>query len=179
MKERKIRINFLIALFLMCAVLLSCSKLKELTSEKDKTTKEETIKEPTKETTKDEDRKESGTSSTTTKTTENRLYFCEDYLQGEEVNVSTTFTTGRLTVMVKTTETIYDESVYLKLEKLNDDGTKTTVKTIPFTVPVGDYFYFKHKDLGFSRAGLYKVTMLRKDKSTPIATGEVVVTDSK
>jgi len=166
MKERKIQINFLIALFLMCAVLLSCSKLKELTSEKDKTTKEET-------------KNESGSSSTTTKTTENRLYFCEDYLQGEEVNVSTTFSTGRLTVMVKTTETIYDESVFLKLEKLNDDGTKTTVKTIPFTVPVGDYFYFKHKDLGFSRAGLYKVTMLRKDKSTPIATGEVVVTDSK
>ncbi len=179
MKEKRVQISFLVALFLMVAVLLSCSKLKELVSEKDKTNKEETKKEETKkETTKDEDRKESNSSSST-KTAGNRLYFCEDYLQGEEVNVSTTFTTGRLTVMVRTTETIYDESVFLKLELLNGDGTKKEIKTIPFTVPVGDYFFFKHKDLGFSRAGLYKVTMLKKDKSTPIVSGEVVITDSK
>ena len=175
MESKNRQIRFIIALFIMVVMLLSCSKIKDLVSEKDKSTKEETkkesTKEPTKESTKDEDRSDSGTKNSAG----DRLYFCEDYLQGEEVNVAKTFTTGRLTVMVKLSEKIYDKDVFLKLEKLNDDGTKKELKTISFTIPDGDYFFFKHKDLGFSKPGLYRVTMLDKQKS-PIVSGEVVVT---
>jgi hypothetical protein len=179
MESKNRQIRFLIALFIMGAMLLSCSKIKELVSDKEKSTKEETkeetkketTKESTKEKTKEEDRSDSGTKTSSG----NRLYFCEDYLQGEEVNVAKTFTTGRLTVMVKLTDKIYDKDVFLKLEKLNDDGTKKEMNTISFTIPDGDYFFFKHKELGFSKPGLYRVTMLDKHKS-PIVSGEVVIT---
>jgi len=104
----------------------------------------------------------------------NKLYFCEDYLQKEEINVSDKFTTGRLTVMVKTKDKLYDEDVALKLEQINDNGTKKYLKTIDFNIPVGDYFFFKHKDLGFSKPGKYRVTLLGKD-GTAICFGDVTI----
>jgi|WetSurMetagenome_2_1015567.scaffolds.fasta_scaffold50401_4 hypothetical protein len=169
MKKLNVQISFLLALSLLVFMVLSCSKIKDMFSEKDKTTKEETTKEETKETTKSEDKTES-----TSVKTGNRLYFCEDYLQKEEVNVSDRFSTGRLTVMVKTKEKLYDVNVSLKLEKLNDDGTYDFVKTIKFEIPIGDYFFFKHKDLGFSKPGVYRVTLLGLDKK-PVCSGNVTI----
>jgi len=169
MKKFKLQISFLLALFFTVFLVFSCSKVKEMVSENDKSTKEDTKKEQTKETTKDDD-----ISSKNYSSSGNKLYFCEDYLQKEEVNVSDKFTTGRLTVMVKTKEQLYDKDVMLKLERLNDDGSKEYLKTIDFNIPIGDYFFFKHKDLGFSKPGYYRVTLLGKDGS-PICSGEVTI----
>jgi len=167
MKKYQPHISFLLSIFLVVFLVLSCSKIKEMLSDKDKTTKEETT---TKEKTLDNSQDNSGYSDEG-----GRLYFCEDYVQKEEINKGTKFSTGRLTVMVRTNKQIYDRDVQLKLERLNDDGTKEFIKTIDFTVPVNDYFYFKHKDLGFSSPGLYRVTLLGKDKRA-ICSGEVTIT---
>ena len=167
MKKFKLQISFMLSLFLVVFLFLSCGKIKEMFSDSDKNTKEDTKKEQTKETTKDDvNTKDYGSG--------NKLYFCEDYVQKEEVNVSDKFSTGRLTVMVKTKEQLYDRDVALKLERLNDDGSKDYLKTIDFTIPIGDYFFFKHKDLGFSKPGYYRVTLIGKNGS-PVCSGEVTI----
>jgi hypothetical protein len=192
--KHKLNLSFIFSLVIMVMLFLSCGKIKEMLS--DKNSKEETNKEETKkEETKKEDIKEdaktdetgkentreSDVNSETTKKNSNskvsgKLYFCEDYLQDEEINVSDVFSIGRITVMVKTDEKIYDENVSLKLERIKENGDKEFVKTIKFTIPIGKYFYFKHKDLGFSKPGRYLVTMLGRDKS-PIISGEVTITN--
>jgi hypothetical protein len=152
MKNKYLSITVLFTLVAFSTLFFSCGKLKDLTESGKK----------------DSDKKESSGKIS------GKLYFCEDYIQDKEVNVSSKFTTGRLTVMVKTDQKITDKSVELKLVKLNDDGTKETVRTIPFTIPVTDYLYFKHEDLGFSEPGDYKVTLLGKD-GDPIVSGEVKI----
>ena len=152
MKIQNYKLKFFVTLLISSFVVLSCGKLKELT---------ESAK-------KEADKKESSGKIS------GKLYFCEDYIQDKEVNVSSKFTTGRLTVMVKTDQKIYDKNVELKLQKLNEDGTKETVKTIPFTIPVSDYFYFKHEDLGFSETGKYRVTLLGKDGDA-LVSGDVTI----
>ena len=104
-----------------------------------------------------------------------KLYFCEDYVNSTEINKSDTFTTGKLTVMVRTNQEISDKDVTLKIEKINFIGSSDKINTLKFTIPVGDYFYFKHKDLAFSQPGKYRVTLLGKDDN-PICWGEVTIT---
>ena len=170
MNKLQSKISFLLSVILIVFLVLSCCKIEEMISSKDKSTKEETTKEETtKESTKD-----ITTGETAYNEEDGVLYFCEDYLQKEEINKGSRFSTGRLTVMVKTKTQIYDRDVSLKIEKINDDGTKKFIRTINFTIPIGDYFFFKHKQLNFETPGLYRVTMIAKDKS-PVCSGEVTI----
>jgi len=169
--------KFVLALLIGFTMLTACGKLKDaVEKEKEKDKKEETTTKKEETTT---DKKES--SSKKEETAGNKLYFCEDYKGGQEIGVSDRFTTGWLTVMVRTTEPIGVGKVELRLAKVRDeDGNKISEKiidTVPFEVQADwDYTYFQDKKrLTFKTPGTYKVTMQKVD-GTPICTGEVEVT---
>lgn len=173
MKTLNDKFTFLVVLVLSVFLVFSCSKLKDLSKEdtkKEDTKKEETKKEDTKSTTKET-------------TSEAKLYFCEDYKNGEEINVSERFTPGWLTVMVDLRpagKKLGVGKVELRLTKIKDaDGNKISEKiidTVPFEVEANwDYTYFKDTDrLKFKSPGVYKVTCQKVD-GTPIVSGEVTV----
>jgi len=101
-----------------------------------------------------------------------RLYFCEDYRNGNEINVSDVFTTGYLTVMVDLRPagmTLGDDKVELILMKIKDEyGDRINfefVNSIPFDVsPDWDYIYFQeNKKLGFNVPGTYAVALFNSD----------------
>lgn len=103
-----------------------------------------------------------------------KLYFCEDYSGGKEVNVSSRFTTGWLTVMVDLRPAKVEigvKSVYLEIVKIkNADGEiipEKFIKSIDFNVePDFDYIYFQNKkELKFDSPGTYRVSLFTsKDK---------------
>jgi len=165
------RFTFFVVLVMSVFLVFSCSKLKDLS-------KEDTKKEDTK---KEETKKEDTKSKETT--SDAKLYFCEDYKNGEEINVSERFTPGWLTVMLDlrpTGKKLGVGKVELRLTKIKDeDGNKISEKiidTVPFEVEASwDYTYFKDTDrLKFKTPGTYKVTCQKVD-GTPIVSGEVVV----
>lgn len=173
MKTFNNKFSFFIVLIVSVFLVFSCSKLKDLS-------KEDTKKEDTK---KEETKKEDTKSTKTENSSEGKLYFCEDYKNGEEVNVSDRFTPGWLTVMVDlrpTGKTLGVGKVELRLTKIKDaDGNKISEKiidTVPFEVESSwDYTYFKDTDrLKFKTPGTYKVTCQKVD-GTPIVSGEVEV----
>lgn len=169
MKTLNDKFIFLIVLFITVSLVFSCSKLKELSKEENK--KEETKKEDTKSTKKEN-------------TAEGKLYFCEDYKNGEEIGVSNRFSTGWLTVMIDLRpagKTLGVGKVELRLTRIKDaDGNKLSEKiidTVPFEVQADwEYTYFKDTDrIRFKIPGTYKVTCQKVD-GTPIVSGEVAVT---
>ena len=173
MKNLNYRFTFILALLISAGIIFSCGKLKDLTN-KEESKKEETKKEETKKESSSSKDETSNKEETSSSENSGKLYFCEDYVQDDEVGVSEKFTTGRLTVMVKMTKKIMDKDVNLKLERIKDDVTKQFVDKIPFTIPETNYIYFKHKKLGFSKPGQYKVTLLGKGDK-PIVSGEVTI----
>jgi len=165
------KFNFFVAIFVSVALILSCSKLKEL-DKKDKE-KEDVTKEETK---KDDTKKE-------TKSSESRLYFCEQYKNGEEIGVSKRFTPGWLTVMIDLRpagKTLGTGKVELRISKIKDedgsDISEKIIKTFPFSVQADwDYTYFEdHDNLKFKTPGTYKVVCQKVD-GTPIVEGQVEV----
>jgi len=154
------KINFILALFIGVAVIFACGDKKEDTSDKEETKKEETT---TEETTEDE-------------SVGGSLYFCEDYVDGEEIGVSESFTPGWLTIMVKTDEPLGVGKVELRIVKIRKDGSEKIIDTVPFDVQADwDYTFFQDKDkIGFKTPGDYKVTLQKVD-GTPIVSGEVTV----
>ncbi|TRZ65564.1 hypothetical protein D4R20_01925 [bacterium] len=174
MKNNYSTFKFLLVLAIAVSVIFSCGKIKEMVKEESK--KSDTEKEEKKsETSTKEESKKTESSSKEEKSTVNsgRLYFCEDYVQDEEIAVSEKFTTGLVTVMVKMENKITDKDVNLKLERLVN-GEKEYVDKIAFTIPVTNYIFFKHKKLNFKRPGEYKVTLLGKDDN-PIVSGRVTI----
>ena len=106
------RFTFFVVLVMSVFLVFSCSKLKDLS-------KEDTKKEDTK---KEETKKEDTKSKETT--SDAKLYFCEDYKNGEEINVSERFTPGWLTVMLDLRPTGKKLGVFkveLMLTKIKDD----------------------------------------------------------
>ncbi len=165
------KFNFFVAIFVSVALILSCSKLKEL-DKKDKE-KEDVTKEETK---KDDTKKE-------TKSSESRLYFCEQYKNGEEIGVSKRFTPGWLTVMIDLRpagKTLGTGKVELRISKIKDedgsDISEKIIKTVPFSVQADwDYTYFEdHDNLKFKTPGTYKVVCQKVD-GTPIVECQVEV----
>ena len=165
------KLNFFVALIMAAALVISCSKLKEL----DKKEKDNDV---TKEESKKDDLKKE-----TTKSTEGKLYFCEQYKNGEEIGVSKRFTPGWLTVMIDLRpvgKTLGTGKVELKLSKIKDEDGKEIsekiIKTVPFSVQADwDYTYFEdHDNLKFKTPGTYKVVCQKVD-GTPIVSGEVDV----
>lgn len=169
------KLNFLVAILIAISLVISCSKLKELDKkEKDNdVTKEEVKKEDTK---KDDSKKE-------TKSSEGKLYFCEQYKNGEEIGVSKKFTPGWLTVMVDLRpagKTLGTGKVELRISKIKDEDGKEIsekiIKTVPFSVQADwDYTYFEdHDNIKFKTPGTYKVVCQKVD-GTPIVEGQVEV----
>jgi hypothetical protein len=154
MGKKQYYVISVLSFLLVLSLSMSCGKLKNLTGGKsgDSKTKDKT-----------ESKEKNG-----------KLYFCEDYVQGEEINVSEKFTTGRLTVMVKMDQEIPDQDVKIRMDKLMSDGTKETVKTVSFTIPVTDYIYFKSEELAFTNPGKYRVTLIGKN-GDPIVSGDVTI----
>ncbi len=98
------------------------------------------------------------------------LYFCEDYIDGEEIGKSNVFTTGYLTVMVDLRPAGISFDTYrvkLILTKVKDEYgnniSRENIESIPFNVePDWDYSYFQDEEnLGFREAGTYEVTLLK------------------
>jgi hypothetical protein len=165
------KFNFFVAIFIAIVLVLSCSKLKDI-DKKDKE-KEDVTKEETK---KDETKKE-------TNSTEGKLYFCEQYKNGKEINVSKRFSPGWLTVMVDLRpagKTLGTGKVELRISKIKDEDGKEIsekiIKTVPFSVQADwDYTYFEdHENIKFKTPGTYRVVCQKVD-GTPIVTGEVDV----
>lgn len=177
MKNLKYKLNFLLAILITVSLVVACGKLKDLA--KEETKKDDTKTETKKEETKTETKKESSSK----KEGEAKLYFCEQYKNGEEVGVSERFTPGWLTVMVDTRPAgtkLGTGKVELKLSKIKDssgdDISEKIIRTVPFDVQADwDYTYFTDKkNLKFDSPGTYRVVCQKKD-GTPIATGEVEV----
>lgn len=171
------RFKYLLSLVIILSLVFACGK-KESTSEKDS-------KKETTEKTESTEKKETLTERKETSSTfdEGKLYFCEDYVGGKEINVSEVFTPGWLTVMVDLRpagKKIGVGKVELRLTKIKDEYgeriSERIINTIPFEVqPDWDYTYFQdRKNLKFTSPGYYKVTLQKVD-GTPIVSGEVKV----
>ncbi|RPI15474.1 MAG: hypothetical protein EHM58_14030 [Ignavibacteriae bacterium] len=104
------------------------------------------------------------------------LYFCQEYRNGEEIGVSDVFTMDRgggyLTVMFKSNYAIGERKVEITVTKI-DGRYEELIDTMPFDVnPDWDYIFFD--DIGFDRAGYYKVSLYKMNGSV-IATGYVEI----
>lgn len=178
MKNLKYKLNFLLAILITVSLVVACGKLKDIA--KEETKKEETTKTETKTETKTDSKKEF---SSEKNEGGSKLYFCEQYLNGEEIGVSKRFTPGWLTVMLDTRPsgtTLGTGKVELRLSKIKDASgssiSEKIIRTIPFDVQASwDYTYFTDKkNLKFDSPGTYRVVCQKKD-GTPIAEGEVEV----
>jgi hypothetical protein len=97
------------------------------------------------------------------------LYFCEQYINGEEINVANTFTYGWLTVMLDlrpANETFNTSVVYVKIDKVADKNgfysPEIFIDSIEFNVePDWDYTYFTDEsNLVFREAGVYRISVI-------------------
>lgn len=95
-----------------------------------------------------------------------QLYFCELYQDGIEIGVSSTFTTGCVTIMLDlrpVNKTIGVNKVFIKITKVADkDGyypDEIFVDRIPFEVgPDWDYLIFENSErLNFQEPGVFRV----------------------
>lgn len=176
----KYNFTFVLALFISIGAFLACGKLTEMADKETEKVKEKVTEEVKKESAGNEETKTEDT-RTTSRSAGGRLYFCEDYINGEEIGVSDRFTTGWLTVMVRTDEPLGVGKVELRLSKVKDSRgnsiSEKIVTDIPFNVqPDWDYTYFQDKKkLSFKEPGTYKATLLKPDGS-PIVSGEVEIT---
>ncbi len=108
------------------------------------------------------------------------LYFCEDYKDAKEIGVSERFTTGWLTVMVRTDKPFGTEKVELLITQIADKNGNTisekVIATVPFDIGADwNYAYFQDKsNLKFTSPGIYRVT-LKDLKGIPFCSGEVEI----
>lgn len=106
------------------------------------------------------------------------MYFCERYdAQYGEIGVSSAFTKGSLTVMVKSNSVIsYDPYVTIQIDRYNPKYDEYRYyASIPFEIPEASYIYFSHKDLRFDHTGFYRVFLLDSNgKTITMATLEII-----
>jgi len=165
------KLKLLITLMVMFGLAFVCSSSKD--DKKEDTKKEDTQKEETK-------KEETKTSGDEQYIPGAKLYFVEEYRDGEEIGKSDVFTInpsgGYLTVMIDlkaTGKKIGVGKLDLRISKMTDDGEKI-IETKPFDVqPDWDYIYFD-KFYTFHADGKYKVTALKPD-GTPVATGNLTI----
>lgn len=100
------------------------------------------------------------------------LYFCERYdSQDGEVGVSDRFTTGHLTVMVKSDYALGLEDVSIQFDKYNfRSGNFEYYKKFNYTVdPDMKYIFFSkndESDMSFDDPGIYRVFLLDDNDKT-------------
>lgn len=108
------------------------------------------------------------------------LYFCEDYKDAKEIGVSDRFTTGWLTVMVRTFKPFGTQKVELLITQIADKNGNTisekVIDTVPFDIGADwTYAYFQDKsNLKFNSPGTYRVT-LKDLNGIPFCSGEVEI----
>lgn len=109
------------------------------------------------------------------------LYFCEKYdSKRGEIGVSDRFTTGYLTVMVKSDNALDLEDVHIQFDKLNERNKKFEFyKKFDYTIdPEMSYVFFaknSDSDLKFEEPGFYRVFLLDdRDKTVASALIEIV-----
>jgi hypothetical protein len=109
------------------------------------------------------------------------LYFCEKYDSKKgEVGVSDRFTTGYLTVMVKSDNALGLEDVHIQFDKLNERSKKFEFyKKFDYTIESDMSYVFFAKnsdsDLKFEEPGFYRVFLLDdNDKTVASALIEII-----
>lgn len=109
------------------------------------------------------------------------LYFCEKYDSKKgEVGVSDRFTTGYLTVMVKSDYELDLEDVHIQFDRLNERSKKFEFyKKFDYVIePEMSYVFFAKNDdsdLKFEEPGFYRVFLLDdNDKTVASALIEIV-----
>lgn len=109
------------------------------------------------------------------------LYFCEKYDSRKgEVGVSDRFTTGYLTVMVKSDYALNLEDVAIQFDKYNErSGKFEYYKKFYYTIqPDMKYVFFaknEDSDLKFEDPGFYRVFLLDdRDKTVASALIEII-----
>ena len=99
------------------------------------------------------------------------MYFCEKYGKNGEVGISDRFTTGYLTVVVKSGYAMKLKDVHIQLDKYNARKDKFEYyKKFDYTLePDMKYVYFAKNDdsdMSFEDAGFYRVFLLDDDDET-------------
>jgi len=108
------------------------------------------------------------------------LYFCEKYGRNGEEGVSDRFTTGYITVMVKSDYALNLDDVSIQYDKYNfRTGEFEYYKKFSFTIqPDMKYVYFSRNDesdMEFEDPGFYRVFLLDdRDKTVACALVEII-----
>jgi hypothetical protein len=108
------------------------------------------------------------------------MYFCEKYGRDGEVGVSDRFTTGYLTVMVKSDYALRLDDVSIQLDKYNfRSGEFEYYKKFNYTIELDMKYVFFEKnddsDMEFEDPGFYRVFLLDdRDKTVASAIIEII-----
>ena len=108
------------------------------------------------------------------------LYFCEKYGRNGEVGVSDRFTTGYLTVVVKSDYALRLDDVSIQLDKYNfRTGEFEYYNKFNYTIELDmKYVYFERNDesdLEFEDPGFYRVFLLdHRDETVASAIIEII-----
>lgn len=108
------------------------------------------------------------------------MYFCEKYGRNGEVGVSDRFTTGYLTVIVKSDYALRLDEVAIQLDKYNfRTGEFEYYKKFNYTIELDmKYVYFTKNDdsdMEFEDPGFYRVFLLDdRDKTVASAIIEII-----
>ena len=108
------------------------------------------------------------------------MYFCEKYGRDGEVGVSDRFTTGYLTVMVKSDYALRLDDVAIQLDKYNFRTSEFEYyKKFYYDIELDDNFVFFAKndesDMEFEDPGFYRVFLLDdRDRTVASAIIEII-----
>jgi len=111
------------------------------------------------------------------------LYFCEKYGDDGEVGVSDRFTTGYLTVMVKSSTALGLTNCHIQLVRLNQSSGKFEFyKKFDYKIDADMKYVFFAKnedsDMSFEKPGIYRVFLLdKKDKTVASALVQIIEKD--
>jgi len=108
------------------------------------------------------------------------MYFCEKYGRNGEVGVSDRFTTGYLTVVVKSSYSLRLDDVSIQLDKYNfRTGEFEYYNKFNYVIQLDDkYVYFSRNDdsdMEFEDPGFYRVFLLDdRDRTVASAIIEII-----
>jgi hypothetical protein len=111
------------------------------------------------------------------------LYFCEKYGDDGEVGVSDRFTTGYLTVVVKSSTALGLTNCHIQLDLYNESSRKFEFyKKFNYKIDEDMKYVFFAKnedsDMSFEKPGFYRVFLLdKKDKTVASALVQIIEKD--
>jgi len=111
------------------------------------------------------------------------LYFCEKYGDDGEVGVSDRFTTGYLTVVVKSSTALGLTNCHIQLDLFNESSRKFEFyKKFDYKIDEDMKYVFFAKnedsDMSFEKPGFYRVFLLnKKDKTIASALVQIIEKD--